>query len=188
MSEPLLHYAYSPDPAANRGHRRFSLVIYLPAEIEGIVQPLRERFDPDCGIIPPHVSLVFPFVTELPLDDLSVLIREHVDRLTDIEVSLQELGDFYPDYPIIYWSLEESVALHEFCLSMHSHLGLPAPCKHFFPHVSIAREISNHRVMLVKEKIIPYIEPVSFRPQAVDLLAPAAGDNWVSVRTFVLPQ
>ena len=60
------------------------------------------------------------------------------------------------------------------------------PCKSYQPHVTVAREISDHRVMLVKEKIVPYLPNESFVATAVDLVAPVAGQNWVSVRTFPL--
>jgi hypothetical protein len=52
--------------------------------------------------------------------------------------------------------------------------------------VTVAKEISDHRVVLVKEKIVPYLGEESFEAETIDLIAPTANKQWVSVRTFTL--
>jgi hypothetical protein len=40
--------------------------------------------------------------------------------------------------------------------------------------------------MLVKDEIAPYLPDESFEAEAVDLVSPVAGNQWVSVRSFLL--
>ncbi|MDF1546046.1 MAG: hypothetical protein P1R58_13210, partial [bacterium] len=63
-------------------------------------------------------------------------------------------------------------------------LGIPLPFAEYVPHVTLAREISNHRVMLVKENICAYLCREQFTAEAIDLITPLADNQWVSVRTF----
>ena len=58
--------------------------------------------------------------------------------------------------------------------------------RQFVPHVTVAKEISDHRVVMVKERILPYLPDEHFYASSIDLVAPDAGDHWVSVRTFPL--
>ncbi|MEE8577416.1 MAG: hypothetical protein V3T31_09190, partial [candidate division Zixibacteria bacterium] len=69
---------------------------------------------------------------------------------------------------------------------IYAALDLPLPYRLFTPHITVAREISEHRRMLVKERILPYLPQESFEVSAIDLVSPVAQNNWVSVRTFQL--
>ena len=52
--------------------------------------------------------------------------------------------------------------------------------------VTVAKEISQHRVMLVKDAIASYLSRERFEVDAIDLIAPLPERRWVSVRTFPL--
>lgn len=186
MSEPV-SYSFGPtlEPKAARP---FAVVIFLPGELHDLVQTMRERYDPDVHLIAPHVSLVFPFSTDLTLPQLSAIIRETIDATGSLEISLESIADLYPTFPIISWAVQHSPKLQELCVRLHASLQLPVLYKGFFPHVGLAKEISDHRIVMVKEKLLEQIEETTFSPAAIDLISPAADSRWLSVRTFVLPQ
>jgi 2'-5' RNA ligase len=161
-------------------------VIYLPSELEQIIAPLRERFDPDYEFISAHVTLVFPFETKRPLTELTEVVASASLGMEPLKIGLASIGDFYPGSPIIYWQVKECEKLHLLYRRLYGDLGLPLPHKRFLPHVTVAREISLHRVMLVKDEIAPYLPEESFEAESIDLVSPVAGEQWVSVRTFPL--
>lgn len=186
MSEHF-NYSFSPEVFLNRRIKQYSIVIFLPPPLEEIVSRFRERYDPDCSLIAAHVTLAFPFQTQKSLDEVAEIVTQETSRFRDLKVQFEDtVGDFYPDYPIIFWAVRHSEQLHELVLCLHAQLGIPLPVKKFFPHVAVAREISNHRVIFVKEKIVPYLPSEEFKPRALDLIAPIADQHWVSVRTFPL--
>lgn len=173
------------DPA-NRTHTQaYAVVIFLPPHLDELVMPLRERYDPDCNAIPSHVTLVFELRTARPLDELARSITSQVAMVNLFKIELSSIGDFYPAAPFIYWRVKPNPTLNALYKTLHAQLDIPISHKEYIPHVTVAKEISPHRVMLVKERIVSYLPDESFWANAVDLVSPVAG-HWVSVRTFPL--
>ena len=166
--------------------RLYAVVIYAPSHIEDIIAPLRERFDPDYNLIAAHVTLVFPFETDRPLEDISRIVRSMAAKTSPVKIELSSIDDFYPGSPIIYWKVKPSDELDCLTRELYARLDLPLPHKRFLPHITVAREISNHRVMLVKDQIASYLPDESFEATSLDLVSPIADHHWVSVRTFTL--
>lgn len=167
--------------------QEYAVVIFLPPTLEQIIAPLRERFDPDYNTVAAHTTLVFPFETTRSLDDLSAIIKAEVEQWQPGLIKLDSIGDFYPHSPIIYWRVINSEPLQQMYIRLHSRLGLTLPHKELISHVTVVREISHHRVVLVKDQIAAYLPEESFEVKAVDLISPVADHQWVSVRTFAVP-
>jgi 2'-5' RNA ligase len=100
------------------------------------------------------------------------------------KIQLDSIGDFYPREPIIYWKVTNGEMLGRMYKRLYTRLELPLKFRELIPHVTVAREISHHRVVLVKDQIASYLPEESFEVKAVDLVSPVADHHWVSVRTF----
>ena len=161
----------------------YAVAIFLPPHLDELVAPHRERYDPDCGVIGSHISLVFEFRTARPREELVRIISAEITKVESIRIELASIGDFYPVAPVIYWGVKPNPTLSSWYKTLHAQLDLPIVHKQYIPHVTVAKEISPHRVMLVKERILPYLPDESFLANAVDLVSPVAG-HWISVRTF----
>ena len=179
-------YGYRQEQIEGRGMTRYAIVIFLPDPLEGIVRSIRERFDPDYSQVSGCLVVVAPFETERSLGELSQIIHRETNLLEAPKIEFDRLGDAYPTAPLIYWQIKTNDVVDRLYKNLYATLDLALPYRNFSPHVTVAREISEHRVMLVKEKIYPYLPEESFTPRAVDLIAPVAGQTWVSVRTFPL--
>lgn len=181
-----MSYSFSAPGLPKPTTRQYAVVIYLPNDLESIIAPFRERFDPDWSLISAHVTVVFPFETKRPLDELSRIIRSEAATAEPVKIELSSIDDFYPTTPIIYWKVKPNESLDRLTRQIYARLDLPLPHKRFLPHVTVAREISNHRVVLVKDEIAAYLPDESFEATSVDLVSPIVDQNWVSVRTFPL--
>ena len=181
---PVVIHSFSRSGYEESGQRQYAVVIYLPRPLEEIIAPLRERFDPEYNLISAHISLVFPFESARTLDELSEIVRAETEQLESLKIQLGSIGDFYPVAPIIFWHVKKSDVLLRLHKQLYARLGLPLPYKEFVPHVTVAKEISQHRVVLVKDEIASYLPDESFDVKALDLVSPVADDHWVSVRTF----
>lgn len=170
----------------DRRSSRFALVLFLPQELDECIAPLRERYDPLWHLVPSHATIVFPFESHHSLDELTTLIREELTQEQVIPVRLGSIHDFYPRYPVICWKIQKNDQLNSLYYRLYGRLGMPIPFKEYHPHVTVAREISDHRVYLIKEKIVPYLSDEQFVARSVDLITPLPGNRWVSVRTFPL--
>lgn len=181
-----MEFGYVFDHVGERRHNRFAVVIYIPTLLEKIIGPLRERFDPIHNLISPHLTLVFPFDASQSLDELVAAVRAETELLDEIRIDLSSIGDFYPKDPVIFWAIKDNRQLVDLHFRLHVRLGLAVPHKVYIPHVTIAREISHHRVHLVKDKIIDYLPDEMFVAHSIDLVTPIADNRWVSVRNFPL--
>lgn len=181
-----MRYSYHDERLQGGGSNKYALVIFLPHDLDSMISPLRERFDPEYNAVPAHITLVFPFETDCPVSDLSAAIHSALEDQKEFLIQLESLDDFYPKSPIIYWNIATNRYLGDMYYRLYSSLNRAVPHASFTPHVTIAREISTHRLMLVKEKIVSYLSPQRFMATAVDLITPLANMRWVSVRTFPL--
>jgi 2'-5' RNA ligase len=179
-------YGHRPENHSLRHAHAFAVVIFLPEHLDEIIAPLRERFDPDYNIVSSRVTLVSPFETNMSLDEISAVIEEQVKNIDALTIELSSIGDYYPSKPVVYWRVKNSDTLNTLYKCLYSKLDLALPCHDFYPHVTVAREISPHRLMLVKEQIYANLPDESFSASAIDLVGPAAGQVWVSVKTFPL--
>lgn len=171
-----------------RRHNQFIVVIFLPGELDQIVSPLREKYDPTYNTIGSHLTLVFPFSTSGSLDSLVSAIKSPLEKMKPIKIELESIGDFYPEFPCIYWNVKRTDALCELYYGLYSSLDLPLIHKHYVPHVTVACEISPHRVMPVKDTIALHLPRENFIATTVDLLTPIGDMKWVSVRTISFGQ
>lgn len=183
----MVNYNYSGGEVEERRTlNEFAVVIYLPPPLEQIVSPLRARFDPDYDLVAAHLSLVFPWKTERSIEDISAVLSDETSRWEPLIVELGSVADFYPKAPIIYWKVENVDTINGLYRRLYARLEQPLPFKDMIPHVTVAKEISDHRVMLVKDHIASYVRKEMFPVTAVDLISPVADHHWVSVRTFPL--
>lgn len=169
-----------------RRHHKFAVVIFLPNELEQMIARLREKYDPIYNLVNPHVTVVFPFESQRTLEELTAALTSELALETRFQLNLDSIGDFYPAAPVIYWEVKASERLKQLYYRLYSRLGLAVPFADYKPHVTVAREISHHRVMLVKDKIIDYLPTESFEVRAIDLITSLPENKWVSVRTFTL--
>jgi 2'-5' RNA ligase len=171
---------------SDRRRSEYAVVIFLPHHLDELIAPLREKYDPLYNLVSAHLTLVFPFYSHRPLEELVGAVESVVSRTEPLVVELDSIGDFYPKSPCIYWSVRSNNDLTELYYGLYASLELPLELKEYTPHVTIAREISDHRVMIVKDTIASYLPSEKFEVEAVNLITPLAGQKWISVRTIPL--
>lgn len=181
-----MSHTYHNQYFSDRRQNRYAVVLFLPPQIDEIIAPLREKFDPIYQLVDSHVTIVFPFESIAPPDQLASIIKTETDVQTPVEIRLNALGDFYPSYPIIYLGTGKNESLNRLNNRLSTSLGLTIPHKDYTPHVTLAREISTHRVMMVKEELISYVPEENFLAERIDLITTIGDNRWVSVRTFPL--
>lgn len=181
-----MDWSFLPQSIGKATNGKYAVVIFLPDRLQEIIIPLREKYDPIYNVISPHVTLVYPFETDVTLTELVSSIEMETIGRPPITIQLSSIGDFYPNIPKIYWTVSKNESLTELYYRLHQRLGVPVPYKEYLPHVTVAREISFNRVFLVKERVASYLPDERFEAKAIDLIAPLSDDRWVSVRTFSL--
>ncbi len=183
-----MHYVYRQEQDDRPDSNRFAVVVYLPEDLDSLIAPLREKYDPDYNVISSHITMLAPFETVMSLSEVSDIVRSETEKIGNLKIKLSSIGDFYPRFPIIFWRITNNEVLNILHKNLYGRLDLALPFRVFTPHVTVAKEISPHRVFIVKEKIVSYLPDESLSVAAVDLVSPVAGKQWLSVRTFPLEE
>ena len=181
-------YGYRQEDSGSEAMIRMAVVAFIPNPLKSIVARFREKYDPDYAIIAPHVSIVYPFETDRSITEVADIVGGEIQKQPVMNIRFDTLEDYYPTCPQICWGIEANESLTQLYMGLYTALDIPLPYKEFRPHLPLAREISEHRLIFVKEKIAPYLPQETLTIEEVDLVAPMAGDNWVSVRTFFLAE
>ncbi|RKX22090.1 MAG: hypothetical protein DRP35_02830 [Candidatus Zixiibacteriota bacterium] len=178
------HFYHNPH-LNERRNNTYAVVIYLPLQLDKIIYPLRERFDPDYNLVDSHITLVLPFDSEKSLDEMAVMIKSELDAFAPFKIKMGSIADFYPEAPVIYWEMLKNEIIEELYKNLNKRLGIEI--RHDYkPHVTIAREISNHRKIFVKDIIASCLSQETLYVEDVDLITPLSDRKWVSVRRFKL--
>jgi 2'-5' RNA ligase len=104
------------------------------------IEPIRHRFDPLARSLPPHVTLVFPFESELTTQD----VRNHIELATQgvgpFALTLEGVIGSEREYLVlnVKRGSDSIVELHERLYSgrLQAHLSLTHT---YVPHVTVGR-------------------------------------------------
>ena len=131
--------------------RAIFLTVDLPQADK--IDAIREQFDPLAGHVPPHITLVFPFDSEIPSEDLIDLITESIEE-TDfsyVEISLCRaiLIEGFCFFPI-KTGRDEIIDLHD---RLYSTILEPylAEEHDYVPHITVGRTDEEEMVEALKK-------------------------------------
>ena len=76
-----------------------AIVLFPKFENIDAIQAVRERFDPLASFIAPHITLVFPFESELSTHEIGDHVRRAIEGVKRFSVQLSSVtGDFRDGY------------------------------------------------------------------------------------------
>lgn len=115
-------------------------MLFPPAADLAPVLPLRERFDPLAGVVPPHITLVFPFEDELTAETLRAHVEKAVRGVGPIPVQLAGITGSEGEY--LFLNVKRGndplIDLHDrlYTGPLRRHLSLAHT---YVPHVTVGR-------------------------------------------------
>ena len=70
---------------------RRAIVIFPQFEQTALIEELRRQFDPLAALVPAHLTLVFPFDSDLPASHLAAHLHHVAHRTPPFDIRLQEI-------------------------------------------------------------------------------------------------
>jgi 2'-5' RNA ligase len=123
---------------------RRAIVWFPPFPTDAPIEPYRRRFDPMADALPAHVTLVYPFPTNLTVMQLASHIRRVVGNWPSLPVSFRDvegiLGEFV--FLMLRDRADAIVALHDKLYRgiLRAYLRVDIP---YLPHVTLGRATGN---------------------------------------------
>lgn len=124
--------------------RKERSILIFPEFGDEKIQELRKQYDPLWEKIPPHLTLVFPFVSELTEKQLSHHIEKVLGNFSTFTVTLSGLSFETDGY--IYLNVTEGAAeIREFHDQLYQGILTPFlhPSLSYIPHVTVGRYLEN---------------------------------------------
>ena len=104
------------------------------------IEPIRQRFDPLAGFLPSHITLVFPFESDLTTQNLRKHIEVAVEGVAPFALTLDGITGSEREYLflVVTRGNESIVEMHERLYSgpLQVHLSLTHT---YVPHVTVGR-------------------------------------------------
>ncbi|MEP7156498.1 MAG: 2'-5' RNA ligase family protein [Betaproteobacteria bacterium] len=119
---------------------RRAIVWFPPFPIDSPIEPFRRRHDPLADALPAHVTLVFPFPTNLTVIQLASHIRRIVGNWPSLPVSFRDIEGIMEEWMLLMVRerADAIVALHDKLYRgiLRNYLRNDIP---YLPHVTIGR-------------------------------------------------
>ena len=123
---------------------RRAIVWFPPFPMDAPVEPYRHRFDPMADVFPAHVTLVFPFPTNLTVAQLASHIRRIVGNWPSLPVSFRDVEGILDEFVFLMVRdrADAIVALHDklYLGILKAYLRDDIP---YLPHVTLGRATGN---------------------------------------------
>ncbi|GCE08211.1 2'-5' RNA ligase family protein [Dictyobacter aurantiacus] len=117
-----------------------AIVIFPESEQIELIQQIREAHDPLARLIPPHITLVFPFDSEISTKELARHMSSAVQNFRPFTLSLRGITGHTGEYLFLNVKVgnDQLISLHD-----QLYTGLLAPyftaAETYFPHLTVGR-------------------------------------------------
>ena len=153
-----------------------ALVALLPDPIAVQVDRWRQQYDPNCLLVPPHITIGFPpFVPEKEWPSVRPTVADCLRRFAPFTVRLATLGTFDDD-PFYLWLRPEDGGILS---GIHEALAqlLPTYFRHspspYTPHITVGVFVKRNDLLAAQATITDEWVPAEFEVPNLVYMAPS---------------
>ena len=165
----------TPDPQDR------ALVVVLPERICAQIDTWRQAYDPNHGIMPPHITVAYPpFVPEEQWRGLRRVVGQCLGGLGPFQVVLQGLGVFETDECVLWLRVEDGGELAQVRASLMHCLPQYVPPLPFeyVPHVTLGVFDSPSALKMAMLAMGDQLRPQRFAVRRLSYLSPDENGVW----------
>ncbi|WP_019240545.1 MULTISPECIES: YjcG family protein [Bacillus] len=166
---------------------KFGIAIFPSKKLQDLVNSYRKRYDPHYSLIPPHLTLVYPFETS------EANVREIVKQIEDIttnsqliDLNILKVSSFQPVNNVIYLKVDANESLEALQKQLHNNVTDTEEEYSYVPHITLAQKLSNDE----HSDILGQLSMLDFRHNEIvdriHLLYQLDNNSWSVYETFRL--
>ncbi len=165
--------------------KKRTISIFINRHIFPIVEQVRFKHDPLYGKIPPHVTLVFPFTSEMTMEQCQHHMSRILKDFNPFQITLE--GTKVAEDGCLFWLVKDGKEIiRQLNLKLYS-----GPLKeyrstahHYIPHITIGRFEDLEKAKAVQNEFAQLIkEPVTLTVDRITL--ETVGENEASIVEYV---
>lgn len=151
-----------------------------------LIQSIRKRYDPLYPCIPPHITLVFPFESEITNIELYRHVKQALTGFQPFAIRLEEISASHDHYLFlnVKQGNDQIIALHDRLYT--GPLASYRSYKHtYLPHLTVGRLHHEHELDEALQEMRSFHH--RFESQVSQVIAERIDDNGQSIIEFVVP-
>lgn len=133
-----------------------SVLIFIESDNLHDIEKIRQKHDPLHNLVPPHITLIFPFESEISNEELKQHIIEHIKGLEAFDIHANNVVTNHKDYLFlqIKEGKEKIITLHDRLYQglLQTFLREDIP---YVPHITVGRKNSERDALEVARRIPP---------------------------------
>lgn len=145
------------------------MVILPPEDVSAEIDKWRQIYDSHHKMVPPHITLAFPFMPEHKWFQKRTAIADYLRTFHTFGITLKELKEFTGS-PLVLWLKPEDsgsvVRIHTALEEKFPDYFIDAEFT-FTPHLTIGSFDSEAKLFQAKSKITEELKPVYFQVSAL---------------------
>jgi 2'-5' RNA ligase len=155
-----------------------------------LIENVRKKYDPLFHLIPPHITIIFPFKSNITTEELKTHVASKIANQRKFEISLKKAISFNAEDSNVYFKIDQG---KENILTLHDLLysdlleQYKDYSKYYTPHLTIGN-LSNH--MEGKIEIISRLnecfENIEFVTHVTDITCEIIDDDQKSIVDFII--
>jgi len=158
-----------------------ALAFLVPSGLRRQIEWWRRAYDPYYGLIPPHITIVYPpFVPESEWPVLRPAVREALRAFRPFDVVLRRL-DAFPGNPSVLWLKPEDggnlARIHSRIIQQFaSHI--PPATLDYVPHLTIGFFVSPDALSRARESVALALKPMQFTLRRLAYAVLGENNTW----------
>lgn len=123
---------------------KYGIAMFPSKALQDIVNSYRKRYDPHYALIPPHITLKYPFeMDDNKINSAIKKIRDIAKTLPPISIKVTKVSSFHPVNNVLYLKVEETEELTLLENKLNEDDFEDNRNYSFVPHLTIGQELSD---------------------------------------------
>lgn len=123
---------------------KYGVVIFPSKKLQDIVNSYRKRYDPNYSLIPPHITIKYPFdSTEENIHKVAKYLEEVSADMRPFLLRVLKVSTFQPVNNVIYLKIEPTSDLVALQQKLQNDLMGSDSEFAFVPHITLGQQLTN---------------------------------------------
>jgi 2'-5' RNA ligase len=123
---------------------KYGIAIFPSKKLQDLANSYRKRYDPHYALIPPHLTLKYPFeADEDEIKEIADTLHQIAKKYDPLPLKVTKISSFQPVNNVIYLKVECTETLKNLHNDLHSGELGGEPEYMFVPHITIGQKLSN---------------------------------------------
>lgn len=123
---------------------KYGIAVFPSKKLQDLVNSYRKRYDSNYSLIPPHLTLKYPFeADDIEIKAIVKQLEETSTKCQPFNLNILKVSTFQPVNNVIYLKVDPNKELEKLHEQLHHDLDGPQEEYAYIPHITLGQKLSN---------------------------------------------